>query len=293
MTPKENYIPPELSKPSDDFMRSSERIGLYWWYWDHIEKKMSVNPSFLKILGYSPEEFDTSEPSLGKNIHPDDVKVNEEKVRRLIYGEDERYEMEFRLKGPDGHWHWFYNRGVVIRKDENGKGTLIGGISMDISGKFRQLMTKVDEKEKFEYLFRNSDEAMLNFELEEGGVIRVVDANHAALDLFGRSPEDLMKPMPEEVAQDRFVGSKGQLFKEVIEKGYGKVEQKFKLKTGEERWLQFSAHAFTQSGKKQVLSIIRDMTQGRQTEAALRESEKLYQSLFDAAEDPIGVAGDQ
>lgn len=289
MSNKVSHIPRELSSPSIEFARSSERIGLYWWYWDHLEKKMSVNPSFLKILGYTPDTFDDASPGLGKNIHPDDVKVNEEKIRRLIYGEDERYEMEFRLKGPEGEWLWFYNRGVAIRKDEHGKATLIGGISMDISGKFKQLMTKLDEQEKFEYLFRNTDEAMLTFDLDEPGQIRVVDANQAALDLFGRSAEELMQPMPEEVARDHFVGKKGKLFRDVMEKGHGTVEHKITLPTGEERWLRFSAHAFTRSGKRQVLSIITDLTQGRKTEAALRESEKLYQSLFDAAEDPIGL----
>ena len=38
-----------------------------------------------------------------------------------------------------------------------------------------------------------------------------------------------------------------------------------------------------------MIAIVKDKTSGRKTEAALRESEKLYQTLFEAAEDAIGL----
>ncbi len=168
MTKKHYSIPRELSDPSAGFVAASERIGLHWWHWNNLERRLVVSPSLLEVLGIVPEEFDPSKPSIYKNIHPDDASENLERIRRLIYGEDSLYEIEFRVKDHQGEWQWYYNRGTVIERDEHGKGVIIGGITMDISGQYKQLMAKVQDKEKFEFIFRNSNEAIVVIELERG-----------------------------------------------------------------------------------------------------------------------------
>ena len=71
MTAEKFFIPRELSDPSSEFTAASERLGLHWWYWNKMERKLSVSPSLLEELGYSSEEFDPSRISIYKNIHPD------------------------------------------------------------------------------------------------------------------------------------------------------------------------------------------------------------------------------
>jgi PAS domain S-box-containing protein len=157
------------------------------------------------------------------------------------------------------------------------------------SGREGQLISKVEEQEKFEFIFRNTHEAIVILELAEGKAGRVLDANRAALELFGKGPESIMQLIPPKYREDEVIGERGELFRQVMEKGYGRVEHRVKTGKGRVRWLEITAHAFTRTGKKLVIAIISDRTRGKETEAALRESERLYRTLFEAAEDPIGL----
>ena len=108
-------IPGELKSPSDQFEAASDSFGLYWWHWEHVSKKIRLSEGMVKILGlpssvdgYLPEE-------VYQNIHIEDAERNRILLHRLYLGEDELYEIEYRIKGSGGKWQWYYNRGTVIR----------------------------------------------------------------------------------------------------------------------------------------------------------------------------------
>jgi len=289
MTTTRTPLPKELTSPSAEFISISESIGLYWWHWDHRERKMILGPGLMKILGLAPGEFDHSLSSLSRNIHPDDIEKNRKRIRRLIQGESDLYELEYRVKDPQGEWQWYYNRGTVNQRDEHGRPVHLGGITIDISGQFKRLLSLVEEKEKFEFIVRNTNEAIVVIELLEGKAGNILDANKAAMDLFKKGAEVLGKPLPDEILQDKVIGKDGVLMRDVFEKGFGRVEQKVEIDSGETLWLEITLHAFTLTGENLMIAILKDMTPERMTEAALRETEKLYRILFEAADDAIGL----
>ena len=281
-------IPRELTSPSDEFLSASERFRLFWWYWDHINRKITMSPTLIEILGLTPDTFDQSPESMYKNIHPEDVVRNVERMSQVIKGETELYEMEYRIRDSEGRWQWYYNRGTAMYGEDGGEPVGVGGITMDISGPFKQLLSRVEEKEKFEFIFRNTNEAIAVIELLEGKAGNVVDANNAALNLFNKGPEVIGKPLPDEILQDKVIGKDGVLMKDVFEKGFGRIERK--LKIGDIFvWLEISVHAFTMTGENLIIAILKNKTPERMTEAALRESERLYRTLVEAADDAIGL----
>jgi PAS domain S-box-containing protein len=77
--------------------------------------------------------------------------------------------------------------------------------------------------------------------------------------------------------------------KDIFEKGFGRIEQKVKIDSGEELWLEFTLHAFTKTGENLMIAIVKDKTPERMSEAALRETERLYQTVVEAANDSIGL----
>jgi len=259
-------LPKELTSPSADFVSRSESIGLYWWHWDHKERKINLSPGLMKVLGHKPEEFDQSLKSLYRNVHPDDIKKNIKRLKRLFHGEIDLYEVEYRVKDSQGEWQWYYARGTVHQRDEKGKPVSLGGISMDISSQFKYLLSMVQEKKKFEYIVRNTNEAIIVIELLEGEAGVVLDANKAAMDLFKKGPEVFGKPLSDDILQDKVIGKDGVLMRDVFEKGFGRVEQKVKLDNGETLWLEFSVHAFTLTGENLMIAIVKDKTPERMTE---------------------------
>jgi len=289
MSLPEANIPQELQSPSEAFKTGSDRLGLHWWHWDRPGGKISINPGMLKILGIDPESFDGSPQSIYKNIHPEDVERNKAPILRLYNGKDDLYEMEYRIRGPEGNWLWYYNRGTVLNKDEHGKALVIGGVTMDISGPFKKLLELVEDKDKFEFIFRQSTEAILVLEVQDGKIKRVRDANHAALELFHRSEKDLVPEVSVQFVSDDMQGTGEIMVSQIKEKGFASFEKKVKLEGGEYKWLEFTAHGFTLTGEDLVIAIAKDKTSDKKAEAALRETERLYRTLFEAAEDRIGL----
>ncbi len=186
---------------------------------------MNLSPGLMKVLGYKPEEYDHSLKSLYKNVHPDDLKKNIDRIKRLYRGEVDLYEIEYRVKDSHGEWQWYYNRGTVNQRDKKGNPIVLGGISIDISGQFKRLLSMVEEKEKFEFIVRNTNEAIIVIELLEGKAGMVLDANKAAMDLFNKGPEAFGKPLPDDILQDEVIGKDGALMRDVFEKEFGRIEQ--------------------------------------------------------------------
>ncbi len=54
MSKAKSGIPLELLSPSNEFSQASKSLGMHWWHWDQVERKLFLSPSLLKILGYTP-----------------------------------------------------------------------------------------------------------------------------------------------------------------------------------------------------------------------------------------------
>lgn len=245
----------------------------------------------MEILGLDPETYDHTPDLMYTNIHPDDVALNQERIRRTFRGEDERYEIEYRIRDRNGEWQWFYNRGLILHRDKEGTPLVMGGIAIDISGQYKQLITSVEEKEKLEFIFKNTSEAILLFKLKDGQPSEVLEANKAAMDLFGRNRVDLNKPNPLSFVNDDVLGVKGSLYSQIAEKGFARVEKKLDKGDGTYLWLDITAHRFNLTGEDLVLALVSDKTSSKRAENARIESERLYRILFEAADDRIGLFG--
>jgi len=289
MTSSQTGISGELKPPSPQFLNASDRIGLNWWYWDRSSGRMILSPGLSKILGLI-HDHDGYEPELiYERVHPDDITHNKEQLNLLLTGEEFLYEVEYRIRDKSGKWQWYYNRGTVLRVNGEGKPVVIGGISMDISGPFTRLLAMVEEKDKFEFIFRNSTEAVLLFEVVDSRISGIRDANRAAHELFGLKEDGAVHQLPEKFTVDNIFGQGSKMVKQIGARGFARFERKLKLADGETKWLEFTTHAFRLTGEELILAIVNDKTSGRKAEAALRETERLYRTLFEAANDRIGL----
>ena len=270
-------IPKELMAPSMEFLRASAQIGLHWWYWDHHERRLMLSPHLLTILGYTQEEFDPSAPTIYKNIHPEDTKDNLEKIRRLIYGEDDLYEIEFRLRDQKGEWQWFYNRGTVLNRDESGKGTVVGGITMDMSGKYKKLMSTAEESERlYRSLFDAADDAIGLFTVEN----EIILFNPSFYRTFGYSREEFIKHGWIDVIHQEDRDKLEERGQELIRHGTLSVDFRVRHKNGS--YLFVSSKNVIIPSKEgdsdMILTILRDVTERK------KETEELEQAKERAEE---------
>ena len=85
------------------------------------------------------------------DIHPDDAARIEIAARDHFEGRAAHYEAEYRVRHPDGEWHWLQSRGRCIR-DASGKVHRFVGSAIDITAR----KNAETEKERLEIQLRQS-----------------------------------------------------------------------------------------------------------------------------------------
>ena len=68
-------------------------------------------------------------------IHPDDYCDTMLAMRDHMDNKTNVYDCEYRIKTKDGHYKWYYDRGPVTQRDEDGKALFAAGIMFDVTDK--------------------------------------------------------------------------------------------------------------------------------------------------------------
>lgn len=68
-------------------------------------------------------------------IHPDDYRETMLIMRDHMDNKLPVYECEYRIRAKNGHYKWYYDRGTVTQRDQDGKALFAAGIVFDITNK--------------------------------------------------------------------------------------------------------------------------------------------------------------
>jgi PAS domain S-box-containing protein len=123
------------------------------WDWDVEADRLFLSPKMKTLYGHGVESVIESRSAWLANIvmHPDDRPRFEEALKDHFEGVTPRYECEYRVRQPDGSWHWLHARGRCLR-DLAGKPFRFVGSSSDVT---EQKSAKGD-KEQLEAQLRQS-----------------------------------------------------------------------------------------------------------------------------------------
>lgn len=129
------------------------------WNWSIPSDELIFNEKKATNLGYSKEEIpeDIGFEFFTSKLHPDDYEKVMDNMRQHLKGRIESYEIEYRILKKDGNYAWYYDRGTVIKRDENGKALIVSGIVFDISYE-KEIKEKLFEaKKRYQHLARIDD----------------------------------------------------------------------------------------------------------------------------------------
>ena len=122
-------------KEDDSFLKTfrwAGNLGQWIWYFD--QNKVLFNEKKVTNIGYHPKEIGQVGFEFFTNkLHPDDYEAVMQNMRDHLSGQTEAYEVEYRILHKDGYYVWYYDRGVVTKKDEHGAPLILQGIVFDIT----------------------------------------------------------------------------------------------------------------------------------------------------------------
>lgn len=104
------------------------------WEWDVVSTHNHVNDRWANMLGYSYEELQPVTIDTWRAlVHPDDLKLVEDRIGKVFTGEREQFEAEMRMRHKEGGWVWVLSRGRVVRRNANGAPAILAGVHVDVS----------------------------------------------------------------------------------------------------------------------------------------------------------------
>jgi PAS domain S-box-containing protein len=144
-----------------------------------------------------------------------------------------------------------------------------------------------DSENKFATVFQSSPVALTLVSVDEGVF---VDVNEAFVRNSGYSRDDVIGKTPDSVGlftnQDEYQRMRLALRQQ---QSAASVEMTCRTKTGADRTCLFSSALIVMGKKPYILSTIQDITDRKQAELALRESEERYRTLIDQLPDYVIV----
>ena len=249
-----------------------------------------VSPQYSELIG---REVTIGE-SFGKTMHPDDLKrVTNLFAQALKQGSAiESGEVEYRVKHKDGHYIWIATT-TSNHYDEDGN--IIGFLTTarDISARKNTQKKLKESEEKYRGLFETSRDAIMTLEPPEWNF---TSGNPATLKIFKiKDEEDFYSRAPWQYSPER--QPDGQISKikanKMIEKAMKEGSNFFEWTHMNLNGELFPATVLLsrmEIGDKVYLqATIRDITESKNTEQKLRESEKKYRLITEGIKDVIWV----
>jgi diguanylate cyclase (GGDEF)-like protein/PAS domain S-box-containing protein len=114
-----------------------ETASAAYWELDLLDQRYSSGPEYFAILGYGAEEATEDKDSWLAQIHPDD-RTRVEQSHLLPPDDKANHELEYRIRGKDGRWHWFLSHFRACAFDEFGRPIRLLGIDIDITEQRRR-----------------------------------------------------------------------------------------------------------------------------------------------------------
>jgi PAS domain S-box-containing protein len=261
------------------------KVGL--WERDVRTNRLSWTDSLYAIFGVKRGEFiPTSESFLGL-IHPDDRDFAARTMERTLK-EDALYELEFRVIRPDGQLVWIFSNGFVLRSD--GTAIRMYGAAVDITARKRA----EEDRQKFVSLVEQSDDFISMASVDA----KVIYINRAGCRLVGLDPIDAPGTPIAAIHPEAWSRRLREEIFPAVRSGQmnwvGEAQLR-NVRTHEPIDVLMNLFAVRHPATDQLLcyaTVMRDITERKHAEEALRESESRKTAILESALDAI-IAMDQ
>ncbi len=250
-------------------------VGIYI---DQDGKILFCNNKFAEIYKYSRDEIIGIES--WRLVHPEDRPLTDERRAKRLKGEEVPSEYEARGLTRDGKTIWVARRNTVI--EHMGKPAILGNI-VDITGRKLVEERLKDNQKRLRTILDSIQAGVVIIDLEKH---EIVDVNPAAIQLIGASREEILGH-----TCHRFIcpAEEGQCPITDLGQKLDNSERLLLTATGKDLPILKTVTTVTLDSRKYLLESFLDISDRKQAEEELMETQERYYTVLEACPDPVVV----
>ena len=276
-------IETELNLSNDRLRRAVEAGKCVGWDWDVKTGNDRWFGDLQTMFGIRSQSYYGHLEDFLQRIHPEDREVA---WKAVVDARDGRkpFVAEFRVLRLDGTVRWVTERGQFYYA-ANGDAERMLGMAVDITERKQSEEALQKSEEKFSKAFRESPMALAVTRVKDHRYLDINDTYEQMTgwrrdEIIGRTPFDL------EIWVDPAQRTK--MAKEIQTKGTVRnLEFRFRRKDGEQRDGLGSAELIEIEGEPCLMAVVADITEHKQIQEQLRESEARLAGIVGSAMDAI------
>jgi len=253
-----------------------------------------VSPNVASQFGYDPQDLITGKIPYSSIVHPDDLERVAEEVATYSQEGIPHFEQEYRIARADGKYRWIYDYTTVVR-DADGTITHYYGYVFDITDRKLAENALRESEEKFRALGMSALDAFIM--LNEKGQVEYWSP--AAEKMFDYSADEVMgKNIHRMIMPEKHLQTFQEGFAKFQQSGDGRTigritEQKALRRDGTLFPIEITVSPIHMKDEYWSLAIIRDITERKQAEHALREQKQLFDQVLKASQVGLSYSKDR
>lgn len=274
----------EIIKEKHKLQSVIEGTNVGTWEWNVQTGETVYNERWAEIIGYTLEELaPVSYETWNNLVHPDDLKVSNQKLYECFEKKAEFYRCEFRMKHKDGNWVWVLDRGKVVSWTNDDKPLMMYGTHSDISEQKKILERNIVFIEHTPTAIAMFDKNLQYLAVSEKWR---TDYGLVEIDLIGKSHYEIFPEIGDDWKDIHSKCLKGKSFK--------RDEDKFVRIDGTVQWLKWEVKPWYDDNDTigGLIMYTDDITERKKIDQSLLEKHTLLETILESIDIGI-VACDQ
>jgi PAS domain S-box-containing protein len=228
-----------------------------------------------QMYGKNAEDITATE--IPPSIETEDWDRAMEALAKTLAGEPVPDAYELRMKDVEGKRRVIEAKPSFYKEKDQVVGIQV--MISDITERKQAEEALRESEERYRAIFERAADSIVLVDAETGALVDFNDRAHENLGYERQELEKLKIPNFEIIESAKEVERH---IEKIVREGAERFETKHRTKSGEIRDIEVNSKAISIGGRNFVQSIWRDITERKQAEEALRQSEEKYRALFDS-----------